>query len=100
MFETSPRRSLTRIALTLAVMTAIIGVGFYRQEEAEPTSHVGFTLEMSISEIAPRLEVTGKSLARELGLPLGVSKDEPLESLSVSQGTLDHAVHHLLGHRL
>jgi len=99
MSQTLSRRRLVQIVLTLAVMVGIVALGFSRQEEAEPVSAAEFTVEMSISEIAPGLGVTGKSLARELGLPLDVPKKEPLRSLSVTRETLDHAVHHLLGHR-
>jgi ferredoxin len=52
-----------------------------------------------MKQIAPQLGVTGRSLARELGLPLDTPKDEPLEALGVTDEQLEHVVHHLLGHR-
>jgi len=54
---------------------------------------------MSIPEIAPKLDVTGKGLARELGLPLDVSKKKTLNELGISQEQLDHATSHILSHR-
>jgi len=58
-----------------------------------------FTPEMSIKQIAPKLGVTGRALARELSLPLDVSKKKPLANFGVSQGQLTHATSHLLSHR-
>lgn len=57
-----------------------------------------FTVDMSIRNIAPRLSVTGKALARELGLPLNVSRGRPLRELGISEGQLSHAAKHLLSH--
>jgi len=54
---------------------------------------------MSIKDIAPQLGVTGKALARELGLPLDVPKKKPLRQLRVEQDKLDRATTHLLSHR-
>ena len=54
---------------------------------------------MNIKQIAPKLGVTGRALARELSLPLDVPKNKPLANLGVSQGQLDHATAHLLSHR-
>jgi ferredoxin len=69
----------------------------------EPQSHTQaasqFTVNMSIREIAPKLDVTGKGLARELGLPLDTPKKKPLNSLGISQQRLDHATTHILSHR-
>jgi hypothetical protein len=58
-----------------------------------------FTESMSIREIAPKLDVTGKGLARELALPLDVPKNKPLNKLGISQEQLDHASAHILSHR-
>ena len=58
-----------------------------------------FTVNMSIREIAPKLEVAGKGLARELALPLNVPKNKPLKTLGISQEQLDHAAAHILSHR-
>ncbi len=58
-----------------------------------------FTISMSIKEIAPKLDVTGKGLARELALPLDTPKKKPLSELGISQEQLDHATTHILSHR-
>ncbi|WP_321491670.1 4Fe-4S binding protein [uncultured Desulfobacter sp.] len=85
---------------TLATMVLIIGFGMLMdtpgggKNQAPP-----FSVEMSIKQIAPGLKVTGKALARELGLPLNVPKNQKLSILNVAPETLDHAVHHLLSHR-
>ena len=54
---------------------------------------------MSIRDIAPKLGVTGKSLAREFGLPLDVPKGKPLKKLGVDQHDLDHVAAHLVSHQ-
>jgi len=58
-----------------------------------------FTVDMSIQEVAAPLNVTGKNLARELGLPLNTPKAKPVRVLGITQEQLDHATEHLLGHR-
>jgi NAD-dependent dihydropyrimidine dehydrogenase PreA subunit len=87
------------LLLTLVVGLVIMAVGLVRQEAAVETRPAAVTVDMSMKQIAPRLDVTGKSLARELGLPLDISKDEPLRTLGVTDEQLEHVVHHLLGHR-
>jgi Pyruvate/2-oxoacid:ferredoxin oxidoreductase delta subunit len=92
------RRQWWWLALSLLTAVAIVTVGAFRQEGAAPVAPTEFTVEMSIQQIAPRLNVTGKSLARELGLPLGVAKGKPLKALGITQGALDHAAEHILSH--
>jgi len=87
------------LAATLVAAAGIVAVGAARQEAAAPVPASGFTVAMSIEQIAPRLNVTGKNLARGLGLGLEVSKTKPVQELGVTQEKLDHAVEHLLGHR-
>jgi len=87
------------LVLTLLAAVAIVVIGGLRQEAARPVLASDFTIEMSIKQIAPRLNVTGKNLARELGLHLDVAKAKPVQALGVTQEELDHAVEHLLGHR-
>jgi len=55
-----------------------------------------FTVNISIREIAPKLSVTGKGLARELALPLDTPKKKPLNELGISQEQLEHATTHIL----
>ena len=84
-------------ALVAAIL--IVAVGMLCEPDREPLSDRDFGLEMSIKQIAPKLGVTGRALARELGLPLDAPKRKPLAKLGVSQGQLDHATAHLLSHR-
>ena len=83
---------------TVAVMAIIMGAGILINPPAKSGKAINVSVEMSICDIAPTLKVTGKTLARELDLPLDVSKTKPLSTLDVKAKTLKHAVHHLLSH--
>ncbi len=87
------------LALTLVVGLVIIAVGAVRQGAAGQPPPVDVSVTMTAKQIAPQLGVTGKSLARELGLPLDIPKEKPLQELGVTDEQLEHVVHHLLGHR-
>ena len=87
------------LCLTAVVGLVVMVVGALRQEATVQAQPVALTVSMSIKQIAPHLDVTGRSLARELGLPLDTSKDEPLTALGVTQEQLEHVAHHLLGYR-
>jgi len=84
---------------TLVGAVLIVAVGMLCEPDREHLTARDFTPEMSIKQIAPKLGVTGRALARELGLPLEAPKKKPLAKLGVSQGQLDHATVHLLSHR-
>ena len=99
MFSNLSRRQWTWLVLALLAAVVILAVGGLRQKAAAPVQVADFTVEMGVKQIAPRLDVTGKNLARELGLQLDVPKTEPVKALGVTQEELDHAVEHLLGHR-
>ena len=85
------------VALLGAVLSVAVGA-FLEADRPRPADDQ-FVPEMSIKQIAPKLGVTGRALARELGLPLDTPKKKPLAKLGVSQGQLDHATAHLLSHR-
>ena len=85
--------------MALLVAASIVVVGILSQQEPAPPLVSEFTVEMTIKEIAPRLNVTGKGLARELGLPLDTAKGEPVKALGITEEELDHAAEHILGHR-
>ncbi len=87
------------LAGTLIAAAGIVALGWALQPRHEEVLVSAFTTEMSIREVAPRLEVTGKALARELDLSLDVSKTKPLRALGVEQSQLDQATTHLLSHR-
>lgn len=84
---------------TLLAMLVIAALGIIPGRDDRPIERKDITIEKSIMEIAPMLDVTGKALARELDLPLDAPKKKPLKALGVSKETLDHAVDHILSHR-
>jgi len=89
------RSEMVAIMLIIAI---ILGIGVVTNLPKEKTVSEIFTADMSISDIAPKLEVTGKGLAREFALPLDTPKKIPLSKLGISQEQLDHAVAHILSH--
>lgn len=58
-----------------------------------------FSYKKSIKYNADKLGVTGKNLAKELGLDISVSKNKPINQLGVSQEVFEHSIEHLLGHK-
>ncbi|MCD6416029.1 MAG: 4Fe-4S binding protein [Planctomycetes bacterium] len=84
---------------TLIVCAALVasGLAWSGGRKAQPA--LTFDTGMSMQELAPQLGVTGKALARELGLPLNAPKKIPMAELDVEAEQLEHVVHHLLGHR-
>jgi ferredoxin len=87
------------LALVSVIGLAIVAVGVVRQKATAQMQPVAFTVAMTMKQIAPQLGVTGKSLAREFGLPLDAPKDQPLTALGVTEEQLEHVAHHLVGHR-
>ncbi len=84
---------------TVVSIIIIIGAGIILNPVEKPGTADEFSVAMSIKDIAPRLNVTGKALARELDLPLDVSKRKPLGALGVTPEKLHHVTQHLLSHR-
>ena len=89
LLSTRQRSGMVAVALIIAV---IFGVGVVANLPKEKPISEKFTIDMSIRDIAPKLEVTGKGLAREFGLPLETPKKKPLNKLGISQEQLDHTV--------
>ena len=87
------------LLVTVAGMLAIVFLGIFRDSPGELKGTPNVNIRMSIRDIAPKLGVTGKGLARELNLQLDASKKKPLSSLGVTEETLQHSVEHLLSHR-
>jgi len=85
--------------VTVAGMLAIIVFGVLLSSSNKPRKSIDFNTNMSLQDIAPKLGVTGKGLARELELPIEISKKKPLVSLKVTEKELHHAVKHILSHR-
>jgi ferredoxin len=84
---------------TATIILAIVIFGILMNPPGKPKKAVNFSVDMSIRDIAPELGVTGKALARELKLPIDVSKEKPLITLGVTHEELQHVVKHLLSHR-
>jgi len=84
---------------TLTVAVGIVVIGWLSEPKYAATPDSALSVDMSIKEMVPKLGVTGKALARELGLPVDVPKGKPLKKLGVSQTDLDHATQHVLSHR-
>jgi len=84
---------------TIIAMCIIVAVGLLADSlVVKPKTIQYFNIDMSIKKTAPLLGVTGKALARELDLPLDVSKRKPFKTLGVSTEKLEHAIEHILSH--
>ena len=96
LLSTKQRSEMVAIVL---LMTIILSVGVVTNLPKEKRISETFTTDMSITNIAPKIEVTRKGLARELALPLDTPKKKPLNKFGISQEQLDHAITHILSHR-
>jgi Pyruvate/2-oxoacid:ferredoxin oxidoreductase delta subunit len=90
-----------RVWLFAAVMgmLAIIGFGILLSPSVESQALIDFNIDMSIQDIAPKLGVTNKNLARELNLPLDVSKKKPIRIFGITDSELNYTTKHLISHR-
>jgi hypothetical protein len=79
--------------------TGIVALGWVFQPDRAKNLVVSLTTEMTIQELAPKLGVTGKALAREFDLPLNVSKKNPVGNLGVTQERLERVAAHLRSHQ-
>jgi len=93
----SPRQKMWFI-VSIAAALLISALGILNEPDRPSQSPNQFTVNMTIREIAPKLDVTGKGLARELALPLDTPKKKPLNELGISQEQLEHAAAHILSH--
>ena len=98
-FALLSKKQRSEMLAIILIIAIILGVGVVTNLPKEKTVAETFIIDMSISDIAPKLEVTGKGLARELLLPLDTPKKKPLNKLGISQEQLDHAVEHILSHQ-
>ena len=93
----SPRQKMW-FAVSIVAGLLIIVPGILSEPDRPSQAGNQFTVNMSIQEIAPKLGVTGKGLARELALPLETPKKKPLSELGISPEELEHATTHILSH--
>ena len=98
-FSLLSTRQRSQMVAIMLIMAIILSIGVVTNLPKEKTTSEIFTTDMSISDIAPKLGVTGKGLARELALPLDTPKKKPLNKLGISQEQLEHAAEHILSHR-
>ena len=84
LLSTRQRSEMVSIVLIMAI---ILGVGVVMNLPKEKTISEIFTTDMSIRDIAPKLEVTGKGLARELGLSLDTPKKKTTQQIGDISGT-------------
>jgi ferredoxin len=87
------------LIVTVLIMAIIFSVVVVMHSSMNEMISETFTTDMSIQDIAPKLGVTGKALARELNLDLDVPKIKPLKELGIKKQALDHVVEHLLSHK-
>ena len=85
------------ISVSTVLLISILGILYETDRPSQ--SDEQFSVTMGIWQIAPELGVTGKGLARELGLPLNVPKKKPLDTFEISQEQLGRATSHILSHR-
>ena len=74
-------------------------VGWMLEPKGDQIAASSFTTNLTIRQIASKIDTTGFALAKELALPRSVDKDTPLAELGVEQSQLDEVTTHLLSHR-
>ena len=87
------------LIVTVVIIAFACSVVVVMNSSKKVTTLKTFTTNMSIQDIAPKLGVTGKALARELKLNLDISKIKPLKELGIRGKKLNHAIEHLLSHK-
>ncbi len=83
---------------TIVLMFLIVAAGYIIAPPSREKEKFAYNTEMSMKELAPKLGVTGKALAKELKLTLDAPKAKPLKALGVTDEKLEHVVEHLLSH--
>jgi hypothetical protein len=94
----STKQRLEMVVISL-IIVVILGVGLVMDTTSDKMTSETFTTDMSIQDIAPKLGVTGKAVARELKLELDVPKKKSLKELGITKGNLEHTTEHLLSHK-
>jgi len=94
----SAKQRLWLIA-TVLIMAFIFSIVVAMNSSKKEMTLETFTTDMTIREIAPKLGVTGKALARELNLDLDAPKTKQLKELGIKKEIIEHAVEHLLSHK-
>lgn len=84
--------------VTIGVMLLIVAAGILPDSSKELHKPIDFNVTMSIKEMALKLGVTPKSLAREFNLPLDIRKGKSVKTLGITNEELHHVVEHILSH--
>lgn len=87
-----------RLWATFCAMFMILTIGYLMDRQGNRKGDVDIHVGMTLKEIAPKLDVTPKALARELGLPLETPKKKPLKALGIQPEALEQSATHLLSH--
>ena len=98
-FSQLSKKQLIYLFATILAMVAIVIAGWFATPKEKSHKDLNFSTKMSIRQIAPKLGITGKSLARELDLPLNAPKKKPLKNLGISEEKLQQAVEHIASHQ-
>ncbi len=91
------QKNLMAAMILIAGMIALAGIIF--QQKSQDIGVFNFNVNNSISDMAPKLGITKKALARELNLKLNISKNKPIKEFGVEQEAFDHVMEHLLSHK-
>jgi ferredoxin len=92
-------RQKVLLIVVICLMAALLTVGLIQDIHIPKKGIPTLSTDMTIKQIAPKLGVTGKALARELSLPLNVSKNKPLKKIGISHKRFKHVVKHLHSHQ-
>ncbi len=95
----SPSERKLQIFAGLLVLVSIISLWIPWGDSSPREVVIEIDCSRSLSHYAKILQIPPKSLARELGKPLNVSKKKPLTELAISSKDLEEAIHHLRSHR-
>ncbi len=98
-FKNLTKNQLISLLLLITIAFLIVILGYFLQPKQDKNVVDDFSINSSIEDIARKLGVTGKALAKELKLKIDVSKNKPIRELGVSEGDFNHAVEHLLSHK-
>lgn len=92
----SKQKKLFFLLLIIMILIPVLSV-LLQKKEAKKNISV-FTVKNTLKEIAPKMGVTPKNLARELGLKLSIAKNKPIDSFGIKQDNLNHALKHIASH--
>ena len=81
---------------TILLMILIVAAGYIISPPSREIKKFDYSTQMSIKDLAPKLGVTGKALAKELKLPLDSPKSKSLKNLNITEEQLERYSRHIL----